>query len=124
MKLSSAIAVLFAAIAAGSAAAADAQCLGDCNRNGVVTADEIVFGTNILFDASLLAQCDSFDADGDNDSDAADFVLWRKQYGAVQGAGSGATAPGQTAVPEPSVILLLSAALLLSWGSRVGRPCF
>lgn len=53
---------------------AQAQCTGDCNRNGKVTADEIVFGTNITFDASLLPQCPSFDSSGDEMVKSAEIV--------------------------------------------------
>jgi hypothetical protein len=53
------------------------------------------------------------DATGDNISDAADWVIWRKQLGSHPGAGSGSLADG-AAVPEPSsiLLLLLSAAFL------------
>jgi hypothetical protein len=44
------------------------------------------------------------DANGDNLSDARDYVLWRKQFGSHSGAGAGLEG---ASVPEPGAALLL-----------------
>jgi hypothetical protein len=51
------------------------------------------------------------DANGDNQSNAADWVLWRKQFGSKPGAGAGAGLDG-TSVPEPGSALLAAMLLL------------
>lgn len=67
--------LLLAAVSvAAISAEARAQCVGDCNRDGQVTAEEIVFGTNALFDASLLPQCPSFDTNGNDAVSTAELV--------------------------------------------------
>jgi len=60
----SALAVAFAATLSSTRVLA--QCVGDCNNDGLVTVEEVTFGTNILFDAGLLLQCPSFDVDESN----------------------------------------------------------
>ena len=39
-------------------------CLGDCNRNGIVTVDELVTGVNIGLNASPINRCYALDRDG------------------------------------------------------------
>ena len=61
------------------------------------------------------------DANGDNQSNAADWVLWRKQFGSVPGAGSMIDITGG-AVPEPAGALLLAmGAVALVSGRRAAR---
>jgi hypothetical protein len=43
------------------------------------------------------------DADGENDSDGEDFLLWQQQFGSIPGAGASLGA----AVPEPASAFLL-----------------
>lgn len=62
------------ALAALLPTGAAAQCSGDCNRDGKVTAEELVFGTNIIFDATLLPQCSSFDTSGDQMVSSGEIV--------------------------------------------------
>lgn len=40
-------------------------CLGDCNRNGAVTVDELVTGVNIALDAAAINRCFALDSNGD-----------------------------------------------------------
>jgi len=47
-------------------AAAVAQCPGDCRNDGEVTIDDLLTLVNIAFDNSLLSDCQSGDANGDN----------------------------------------------------------
>lgn len=63
-----------ALLCAALPARAGAQCVGDCNRDGEVTAEEIVFGTDVLFDASLLPQCPSFDTNGNQAVASSELV--------------------------------------------------
>jgi hypothetical protein len=61
------------------------------------------------------------DANGDNLSDARDYVLWRKQFGSHAGAGAGAA----SAVPEPGTAMLVfaaAAACLLLRRGRIAIP--
>jgi len=41
-----------------------AACIGDCDKSGVVTIDELVRGVNIVLGAQPLDACGSFDSDG------------------------------------------------------------
>src|SRR5690606_36690830 len=66
---------------------------GDFNDDGNVDAEDLSrwqssFGVD-----------DQADADGDNDSDGADFLIWQRNYQPPAAASA--------AVPEPSVITLL-----------------
>jgi hypothetical protein len=61
---------LAAALAVGVAlrcGAANAQCTGDCNRDGEVTIDEIITGVNIGLDLAPVALCPEADADGNGE---------------------------------------------------------
>jgi T5SS/PEP-CTERM-associated repeat protein len=75
----------------------------DFNDDGMVDGDDLAiwqsaFGIN-----------DLADADGDGDSDGADFLIWQRYVGSTIPLGAGAV---NTAVPEPSSLLLLVVATL------------
>ncbi len=59
------------------------------------------------------------DANGDNLSDARDYVLWRNQFGSHAGAGAGAGVA--SAVPEPGTALLVLVASVACVLARRGR---
>src|SRR2546426_3720164 len=42
-----------------------AACVGDCNQDGTVTADELLLGTQILLGSAPLSACPAFDLDCD-----------------------------------------------------------
>lgn len=46
--------------------AASAQCVGDCNGDGVVAINELITGVNIALDPANLSQCPSFDVNDDS----------------------------------------------------------
>ena len=48
------------------ASGASAQCVGDCNGDGMVAINELITGVNIAQGATPLSQCPSFDVNGDN----------------------------------------------------------
>jgi hypothetical protein len=48
------------------------------------------------------------DANGDNQSNAGDWVIWRKEFGSHAGAGSAADGLSGANVPEPGTIVLLA----------------
>ena len=58
------------------------------------------------------------DADGDNDSDGADFLIWQRQFGSKPGMGAGSGF--DASVPEPSSFALVLFALL-AFGARTIR---
>lgn len=47
-----------------TATATPVACVGDCNRNGAVTVDELLTGVNIAIGTLPLDHCALFDADG------------------------------------------------------------
>ncbi len=47
-----------------ASAPATFACTGDCNRDRIVTVDEIIQGVNIALGSAQVAQCEPFDADG------------------------------------------------------------
>lgn len=58
------------------------------------------------------------DADNDNDSDGADYLLWQRQFGS-----GGASSAAATAVPEPAAAaLLISAGLAATAIGRLRQP--
>jgi hypothetical protein len=53
------------------------------------------------------------DADGDNDSDGRDFLIWQRNFGATSASGTLAT------IPEPTTLTLLAgSAGLMSYARR------
>ena len=52
------------------------------------------------------------DADGDNDSDGGDFLLWQQQYGSAPAVA--VAQPAAAAVPEPSAAVMMLTLLALS----------
>jgi fibronectin-binding autotransporter adhesin len=73
---------------------------GDYNRNGVVdAADYTVWRDTFGQSGSLLRA----DGDGDHDVDADDYAIWKTNFGLAAGSG----ALSNTAVPEPSTLMLL-----------------
>ena len=48
------------------ASPSSAQCVGDCNGDGMVAINELITGVNIALGATPLSQCPSFDLNGDN----------------------------------------------------------
>jgi formylglycine-generating enzyme len=93
--------------------AAAAGIAGDYNNNGVVDAADYVLYRKFLGQSVTLP----------NDSTpgsvtTADYDVWRAHFGQSAGAGSGSVGLGESAVPEPSAILLCAVA----WGLfAVGR---
>jgi hypothetical protein len=82
-----------------------ASLAGDFNNNGVVEAADYVLWRKYNNTATTLAN----DATpGTND---ADYDVWRAHFG--QTPGSGAQASANAAVPEPTILLQLSSAMLV-----------
>jgi hypothetical protein len=74
---------------------------GDFDHNGVVNgADLDLWRTSYGVDAGG-------DADGDQDTDGADFLVWQRQLGVGE-----AVAAASNVVPEPETVLLLAGLLL------------
>lgn len=48
----------------GAVAAADSECIGDCDRSGAVNVDELMVGVKIELGEEAVAVCDVFDEDG------------------------------------------------------------
>ena len=59
-------AVAVSMVCVGYASAARAVCVGDCNDDNTVAINELITGVNIALGATPLAQCPSFDADGNS----------------------------------------------------------
>jgi hypothetical protein len=59
---------------AGSVSAGTGVCTGDCNGDGKVTIDELVFGTHLAL-ATGVADCTAIDADGDESVTIDELVL-------------------------------------------------
>jgi hypothetical protein len=58
------------------------------------------------FGTSITAAHDQGDADGDQDVDGGDFLLWQRQLG------MSSPLPSATNVPEPATLLLVTVAWL------------
>jgi hypothetical protein len=71
-----------------------AECLGDCNRDGTVTIDELITGVNIALGQTALGQCPSFDNNRDG-SVAVDEVI-RAVNHALNGCSPTSTEPQGT----------------------------
>jgi len=54
------------ALVSFSAARAGAQCAGDCDGDGMVAINELIFGVNIALGSTPVTECPSFDTDGDD----------------------------------------------------------
>ena len=87
--------LLLACLALGAAAAADAQCSGDCSADDVVAVNELITGVGIALGGPLDA-CPSFDTDADGSVGIAELVS------AVNNALLGC-ASGETPTPTPTV---------------------
>jgi hypothetical protein len=75
------------------------RCVGDCNRDGAVTIDELIVGVQIALGAFAVGRCAAMDADGDGGVAINELVL------AVQASlGSPPPpSPTATAVPVPPI---------------------
>lgn len=78
------------------------------NPSADFSGDGIVDATDLAIWQAALGQSPAGDADGDGDTDGFDFLAWQRQL-----TGAAAVA-SQTAVPEPSTLLLLFLATLAS----------
>ena len=68
------LAALSAAALVLSAASARAQCVGDCNGNGIVAVNELVTGVNIALGNSPLSTCTVFDTDATNQVEIYELI--------------------------------------------------
>src|SRR5437867_2609073 len=75
-------------------AAAQAQCVGDCDHNGAVTVDELIRGVNIALATTPLTDCPAFDSDASADVTVNELII------AVNIALNGCSTP---ATPTPTV---------------------
>lgn len=93
--------------------------LGDFNHNGTVDSADFVLWRKTLGQAgSALAA----DANNSGTIDQGDYNIWRANFGQNAVIGSGSSVP-PSAVPEPSSIMLLAAALsLIPRRSRLSAP--
>lgn len=80
---------------------------GDYDGNGIVDAADLSLWSTGYGTSSL------GDADGDGDSDGADFLEWQRSYELESQAAS-----HLSTVPEPGAACLLSASLILVFGSK------
>jgi len=89
---------------------------GDLNVDGVVNAaDWVIFRTNQQTDLSSKSLAEAYrlgDLTGDKLNDHADFVLFKSAYDVANGAG--AFVSMIASVPEPSTVMLVLAAGLIS----------
>ena len=80
--------------------------------------DTFVNGADLTMWKGAFGQSANGDADGDNDSDGRDYLIWQRNFGATSSlpAGSGAFAP----VPEPSGALaaIIGAAAYIAFRRR------
>ena len=91
----------------------------DFNEDGIVDIDDaVVWKSNY---GTWPADHGSGDANANSFTDGSDFLAWQRQCG----MGSTVAAPINTAVPEPSTaLLLIAAAVSLTWMRRLDRLCF
>jgi len=75
-------------------------CVGDCNRNGRVTIDELVKGTNIALGKVNLSDCPAFDRNDDG------LVTVDEMIRGVNGALNGCTVDGFLAGPSPAALVI------------------
>jgi hypothetical protein len=75
--------------------------------------DTFVNGADLAMWKGAFALNANGDADGDNDSDGADYLIWQRNFGATS------VAETLAAVPEPaSLTLLTGSAFLAAWKRR------
>jgi hypothetical protein len=55
-------------------AAADSECIGDCDRSGAVSVDELMVGVKIELGQAAVAACDVFDDDGSGEVSIGEVV--------------------------------------------------
>jgi hypothetical protein len=72
-------------------------CDGDCNRDGMVTIDELVTGVGIALGGSAPSQCIAADVDGNGAVNVAELVA-----AVVHALGGCPTTPTPTATPPPT----------------------
>ncbi|MDX2168981.1 MAG: hypothetical protein SF182_18075 [Deltaproteobacteria bacterium] len=80
-----------------SAGAAQAQCVGDCNGDGMVAINELIIGVNIALGAQPVSACPSFDANGDGMVTINELII------AVNNALGSCPAPVDTATATETV---------------------
>jgi len=80
---------------------------GDYNRNGVVDAEDYLLWRKTLGTNFLVA-----DGNENGQVDSGDYDVWREHFGEIAVEGMSAVDPATT-VPEPHIITLLLAALLI-----------
>jgi hypothetical protein len=76
------------------------ECLGDCDRDGAVTIDEIITGVNIALDSALLGRCPVFDG-SDDGAVTVDEIITAVTYALV-----GCPAPMATLTPTLTVAVM------------------
>jgi len=100
---------------------APAFIVGDYNRNGVVDASDYTTWRQ-TYGSTVSGAFANADGNGNSSIDAADFVIWRKKN--ASGAGTGTADNNQlfsNAVPEPTVIALLTLAIFFFRSQRFNR---
>ena len=103
------------------ASGASAQCVGDCNGDGMVAINELITGVNIAQGATPLSQCPSFDVNGDN------MVGINELITAVNNALNGCSGPvgtERTFTLDPGVLLATPTdPATCQGGSMAGTEC-
>jgi hypothetical protein len=88
---------------------------GDYNGNGSVDAADYVVWRKTL--GNMVAPFAGADGNGSSQIDSPDYNVWRGNFGETTGAESSLDSSLQTAVPEPTSLLLL----FIAAGFAVGR---
>ena len=77
--------------------------------------DTFVNGADLTMWKSAFGLNANGDADGDNDSDGRDFLIWQRNFGATSAGGT------LTTIPEPATLTLLAGSAALMIGARRRR---